>query len=276
MGRLPPLLKSPPPMITTWSKGPADLSISEEILVENLRRVRRHPWWLARAKLAVALLQRCQIQPPASVIDIGCGWGVNLQALEWAGYRVTGLDISRRILERIDQPNRRLLEADLNAELPAGHETFDAFLALDVIEHIDDDSAALRKMARLLRPQGLAVISVPARPDLFSEFDRVQSHRRRYLPDTLRSAFDGSDLEVQKIFWWGAWMVPVLRWMRRGQNGRRDPGSGAKTYADYLRLPPWPAPLLMKCLYAFEQSRALKGRLKSGTSLIALARSAIV
>ncbi len=260
-------------MIITWSKGPADDAMAEDILGESLQLVRRHPWWHARAKLAIALLQRCQIVPPAAVIDIGCGWGVNLQAVERAGYQVCGLDISHRILERIDEPDRRLIEADLNADLPPGHDLFDAFLALDVIEHIDDDAAAVRKMAQLLRPGGLALISVPARPDLFSEFDRVQSHRRRYLPETLQRVFDGSGLQLQKIFWWGAWMVPVLRRMRRGQARRNGPGAGAKTYADFLRLPPWPAPLVMRCLYAFEQFRALNGRLKTGTSLLAVARN---
>ena len=52
--------------------------------------------------------------PSADVADVGCGWGVNLDALEEAGYTVRGLDISRQVLERIDRPSRRLIEADLN------------------------------------------------------------------------------------------------------------------------------------------------------------------
>ncbi len=114
------------------------------------------------------------------------------------------------------------------------------------------------------------MLSVPARPDLFSEFDRIQCHRRRYLPETLGAAFKGSGLEVMQIFWWGAWMVPVLQRMRRG---KPETSIGRpKTYADYLRIPPWPAPLAMKLLYRLEESRAWKGKLKTGTSLLAVAR----
>jgi hypothetical protein len=64
-------------------------------------------------------------------------------------------------------------------------------------------------------------------------------------------------------------MVPVLRRMRLSG---ADAKSGKKTYADYLRLPPWPAPLLMRAAYAWEHSRALAGKLKTGTSLFAVAR----
>jgi SAM-dependent methyltransferase len=256
-------------MIISWSKGPADQNMPEQILTQTLESVRRHPWWHARAKLAMAVLRQHGLAPPAVVLDVGCGWGVNLDALESAGYTATGLDISRQILERIDHPGRHLIEADLNQPLPAQGQGAEAALVLDVIEHVDDDTAFLRCCAQLLRPGGLALVSVPARPDLFSEFDSVQGHRRRYLPDRLKLAFVGTGLDVQKLLWWGEWMVPLLN--RRRKTNRQNGADPAKTYADYLRLPPWPAPCLMKLIYAWEQPRALKGKLHTGTSLFAIA-----
>jgi hypothetical protein len=121
---------------------------------------------------------------------------------------------------------------------------------------------------QLLLPGGVAVVSVPARPDLFSEFDRIQGHRRRYLPDSLRAAFADSGLRVSQIFWWGAWMVPILRRMRSVNCGG---GKHAKTYTEYLRLPWWPLPLAMELLYALEQPIAMSGKLVTGTSLFAVA-----
>ena len=256
-------------MILTWSKGPADDCMPQDILVETLKKVRRHPWWNARAKLALAVLRENGVQAPAKIIEAGCGWGVNLEALEKAGYSVTGLDISRRILEMIDRPGRRLIEADLNQAPPADFERADGLLALDVIEHLDDDRGALGRLARLVHPGGLAIVSVPALPELFSEFDRVQGHRRRYMPDTLRAAFVETGFSLRNVFWWGAWMVPIMRRMRAGKVSRHV--SAGQTYADYLRLPPWPLPLLMNLAFAWEKGRALKGRLRSGTSLVAIA-----
>ena len=243
----------------------------QALLLETLRTVRKHPWWNARTKLALEALRAEGITPSAKIIDIGCGWGTNLHALEAAGYDVWGLDISRKILEAIDRPSRKLIEGDLTQELPKDAGTYDAFLALDVIEHLDDDRDATRKFGELLRPHGVGIVSVPAQPDLFSEFDEVQGHRRRYLPDQLREAFAGSGLEVMRVFWWGQWMVPVLRRMRQKQ-ATRESWQPAKTYAEYLRLPPWPGPQVMKVLYASEHSRALKGKLRTGTSLFAIVR----
>jgi len=257
-------------MIETWSRGPADENMPEAMLVETLTRVRSHPWWRARARLALAVLQAKGVRPPASVLDVGCGWGVNLSALENAGYGATGLDISRRILELIDRPGRRLIEADLNQPPPATRELSAGALLLDVIEHLDDDGGTLRRIAPLLPPGGTLVVSVPALPELFSEFDQIQGHRRRYVPETLRAAFADTGFAVEKIFWWGAWMVPILRRMR--QKTAAGEISAPRTYADYLQLPPWPVPLVMKGLYTWEHHRALHGKLRTGTSLFAVAR----
>jgi SAM-dependent methyltransferase len=256
-------------MISTWSRGAADENMPEQFLVAALECVRRHPWWQARAQLVLAALKRNSVCPPVTIAEIGCGWGTNMDVLGKAGYKITGFDISRRILEMIDRPERDLVELDLNQELPPNHQLFDTLLALDVIEHLDDDRAAVCRMAKLLRPGGLAIISVPALPELFSEFDRIQGHRRRYLPETLRAAFSDSGLAVRQIFFWGAWMIPVLR-RTRNRSGS-DKESGSKTYLDYLRLPPWPAPVLMRFAYRWEKEPALKGSLKSGTSLFAIA-----
>jgi SAM-dependent methyltransferase len=255
-------------MIATWSQGPADANMPEAFLADTLEKVRRHPWWIARAKLARAILEKHGVRPPQTVADAGCGWGTNLDALEKSGYQVTGFDISRRILEMIDQPARTLVELDFNQPLPADHARFDSLLALDVIEHIDDDRAAVAGMARLLKPGGTAIVSVPALPELFSEFDAIQGHRRRYLPETLRAAFANTGLEVREIFWWGSWMVPILRRSRNRVAGSPRP---AKTYSDYLKLPPWPVPWLMSLAYAREHSPAVRGTLKTGTSLFAVA-----
>jgi hypothetical protein len=107
---------------------------------------------------------------------------------------------------------------------------------------------------------------------MFSEFDRIQGHRRRYVPEVLRAAFSGTGLEVERTFWWGGWLVPTLRRQRR-KPLRSVPGeTDSQTYGRYLRLPPWPAPLAMAALFALEQGRALDGKLASGTSLFAVAR----
>ena len=221
--------------------------------------------------MTLALLARLNIRPPARILDTGCGRGTTLEALERQGYRVIGADISRRALERLDRPDRELVELDLTKPLPPKAGGYDAVLALDVIEHLDDDRSAVGRLGELTRPGGFVVISVPARPDLFSEFDVIQGHRRRYLPDSLKAAFQGHQLEIERIFWWGAWMVPLISRTRSRPKGAAHE-TVAQTYCRYVRLPPWPAPIAMQLAFAMEQRRALGGKLRSGTSLFAVAR----
>src|SRR5262245_3611529 len=194
--------------------------MAEDVLLDLPPLVRRHPWWQARARLTLRLLAELQVKPPAHVLDAGCGWGVTLDALENAHYTVSGLDQSLSALAQLDRLGRRLIEADLNQAIPPGSPQFDAVLALDVIEHLDRDQLAVTRLGTLLRPGGSLIVSVPALPTLFGEFDTIQGHRRRYLPDDVRRVFDGSGLELERVFWWGGWFLPIVRRQRASRKGR--------------------------------------------------------
>lgn len=139
---------------------------------------------------------------------------------------------------------------------------------LDVLEHLDDDQAALRRIAPLIAPGGTLIVSVPALPELFSEYDQIQGHRRRYTRERFRAAFEGTGFTVKALHWWGAWMVPVLKLMRRPNRPQQAP----KSYSHYLRIPSPPVRWVMEGLYAVEAQRPVLRRLPIGTSLIAVAK----
>src|SRR5215467_9524459 len=134
--------------------------MDQRILVQLSEQVRAHPWWKSRTRLTQWALKRESILPPARILDAGCGWGTTYVVLESIGYEITGLDISRQMLEQLDGPGRRLAVADLTQ--PTRQDIrFNAVLAMDVLEHIDDDVAAARQLLSLLEPGGLLVLSVP-------------------------------------------------------------------------------------------------------------------
>jgi SAM-dependent methyltransferase len=257
-------------VITTWSSGTPEENMDEEILVRLSDIVSRHPWWAARTHLVLAMLERLRITPPASILEAGCGWGVNLAALEAAGYEMTGLDISRKALMRLDRPDRQLIEADLSLGLPDTVPAYACVLVLDVIEHIDDDSRAVRELGRLLKPGGRVIVSVPSLPDLYSEFDEVQGHRRRYTVQSLRACLERAGLTVEDVMWWGQWMVRPLR-ARKGRSRSRPGDSSVDVYKRYLSLPPWPVPWAMRVMFRIDRWRTLGHRNVIGTSLIAVA-----
>ena len=163
------------------------------------------------------------------------------------------------------------MEADLAQPLGQIAAASDAVLALDVIEHLDDDRAAVARLGTLVRPGGALIFSVPALPALFTEFDAIQGHRRRYLPETLGAAFADSGLLVERIFWWGRWLVPAL--LRHRARPRPRPGqTPSEIYRHCLELPPWPLSWVARLAFLVEHGPALRGLLRTGTSLFAVAR----
>ena len=256
--------------IETWSSGDADSNMDQEILVQLADQVRSHPWWSSRTKLVQWLLNRENVLPPAPVLDAGCGWGTTYLALEQDGYQMTGLDISSRMLELLDSPQRHLAVGDLTA--PFSHSrTFDAVLAMDVIEHIDDDVAAARQLFSLLRPGGLLILSVPALPQLFSEFDRIQGHRRRYTEEALRETLHRAGFPQSGLVWWGQLMFWLIRYQRSGD--KAVPGESTyKTYMRYLTLPGYPMRLGLDVAFGIDRWLTRAGLSRNGTSLLAIAR----
>jgi 2-polyprenyl-3-methyl-5-hydroxy-6-metoxy-1,4-benzoquinol methylase len=257
-------------LITSWSSGIADKNMDEAILVELAEIITRHPWWAARGQLMIDLLRRVEIHAPAEVLDAGCGWGTNLTLLEQTGYDVTGLDISRKSLQKLDRIDRKLVEADLNKDLPVEVPQFDAVLALDVIEHIDDDCQAAQRLRRLVNPGGRLILSVPAIPELYSEFDEIQGHRRRYTAESLRSCLEQAGLTVEDILWWGQWMVRPLQ-TRKSRRRSRPGDTGVDVYRRYLSLPPWPLTWAMGAMFRIDHRRTLRRQNATGTSLFAVA-----
>ncbi len=124
-----------------------------------------------------------------------------------------------------DRPEVEARQLDLGAgELPDVGGAVSTVVAINVLEHIEDDAAALRALARLVEPGGRIVLWVPAYMQLYGEFDRLVGHVRRYTPATLRAAVLAAGLvphDVRPVNLLGgiAWWVVV----RRGGAGSPDP-----------------------------------------------------
>jgi SAM-dependent methyltransferase len=92
---------------------------------------------------------------------------------------------------------------------------FDALLALDVVEHIEDDRAALHEMAQALRPGGVLILTVPQHPWLWSALDEWSGHKRRYERHELRARLAGAGLRVERLTSFSSFVLPLLVLARR-------------------------------------------------------------
>ncbi|HZG36172.1 MAG TPA: class I SAM-dependent methyltransferase [Gaiellaceae bacterium] len=128
-----------------------------------------------------------------SVLEVGAGGGA-LGARLARRYDYIGVEPDRQSFARASAriPGRVLRELP-----PRG--AYDLLCAFEVLEHLDDDGAALRDLVQRVTPGGHVLLSVPAWPRLFGESDRRVEHRRRYTPEALRSLAVSAGLEVVEL-----------------------------------------------------------------------------
>ena len=135
-------------------------------------------------------------------IEGGSGIGTNAALwLELGAERVTVSERDEAALVRLRErfvadPRVRIETIDL-AHTP--RKDHSAFVALNVLEHIEDDRSALRGAAALVRPGGRVVVVVPAFPFAAGRFDRAIGHHHRYTKSTLAAAYEDAGLEVEKL-----------------------------------------------------------------------------
>ncbi len=158
---------------------------------------RRHPWEVARLRFFRRVLEREGALPGGgAVLDVGAGdgWLAASLAASQPSLHVVCWDsgYSDEALSRLGPRPENVI---LIRERPAG--TFGLLLLLDVLEHIEDDGAFLAELVRSsLAPGGLALLSVPAWPALFSAHDAHLRHHRRYTPAQARALIEGAGLEI--------------------------------------------------------------------------------
>jgi SAM-dependent methyltransferase len=142
---------------------------------------RTHWWFSGRRRLFARELTRIGIGRNARILDVGTGTGANLRMLrELKLEHVTGLDSNELAIQFCASKGLGLVRRGDICAMPFAPESFDVGMATDVIEHVDDDKAALAGIARVLRSGGNALISVPAFPSLWGLQDIVAHHKRRY------------------------------------------------------------------------------------------------
>ena len=225
----------------------------------------RHWWYRARRDVLAELIRRA-VDPPAGarILEIGCGTGHNLQMLTRFG-AVDAIELdeeSRAIAEK------RLGRAIMNAPLPElagiGDRAYDLIAALDVIEHLDDDAAALEAIAGKLKRGGKFIMTVPAHRWMWSAHDVVNHHKRRYSKAALKRLVEASPLKLDRIGYFNSLLFPLAVAERLASKGRGKDGAEVKL----------PSPPLNSALEAvFRVERHLVGRLPlpPGLSLFAVA-----
>lgn len=239
----------------------------EKSVYERMATLEDHHWWFrGRRAITAALLDNLQLPANAALLEVGSGTGANLEVLSRFGQLslLEPSDVARQLCTAkhgITPDDGALPDA-----VPYPAESFDLIAALDVLEHIEDHTAALQALRGLLKPGGRLLITVPAFPFLWSEHDNSHHHQRRYRRHGLTQLLRGAGFELSYISHYNTLLFPLIAAVR-----------GVKALLPGKRIPDdsLPNPTLNQWLYRlFLLERPLiaaQRRLPFGVSLLAVA-----
>jgi ubiquinone/menaquinone biosynthesis C-methylase UbiE len=190
-------------------------------------------WWvLGRSRLFRKVFGASLNTERLDVLEIGPGAGSNLSIWDrnFSSVVIADADVSALRLSLGHNPNGAvLLDA---SSLPFRDEAFDHVLLGDVIEHLVNDLDAMKEVCRVLKPTGLAVVTVPAYQFLWGEQDRLAGHQRRYRLRGLRQVLLAAGFHIRHIGYFNWILFPfaaifklVMRFLR------------PRTYSDATSIP---------------------------------------
>lgn len=236
----------------------------------------RHWWFRGKRRLLAPLIERMLAgRPRPQVLEIGCGTAGNLDHFADLHPSATfiGLDFDAEAVRFSGKKSAgrfSVLRGD-GTRLPFPTSSLDGALALDIIEHFDDDHAIASELARVLKPGSDLVLSVPAWPSLWSPHDEFLHHKRRYTPAALRTLIQGAGFEIQETRGFNFLLLPPIWLIRRLKKTRAAARQEEAGGTDFFNLPR-PIEALLAGLFVIESALVRLLPIRSGVSIMMRAR----
>jgi SAM-dependent methyltransferase len=227
-------------------------------------------WWYAGMRaISFGLLDQAldgsPTTPARRLLDAGCGTGENLLHLARRG-KAVGVDLSEEAL-RFCRTRGVVSVRGSVLSVPFLSERFDVVTSFDVIYHrwVGDDRAAVREMARVLKPGGLLLVRVPALKALWGAHDEAVHSRHRYTRGELTRLLDGCGLEVVRASYCNFFLFPLLV-------ARRSLDRLLGRHGSDVQFLPAPLEAVFRSLLEIEARLIRHWPLPFGTSVMALGR----
>ena len=182
----------------------------EESLFREMDRVQRVFWYdRARRHIVMSLIDRYLMSAGRpKFLDLGCGTGIILADLERLG-DVVGIDSSSEAISYASKCTKaRLIKGNLPEDLFDLGERFDCVLMLDILEHLEDDEGAVSAASRIILPNGILIITVPAYQWLYAPRDSYRQHLRRYSRSSLLALLNKSGMKIELLSYYNMLLFP--------------------------------------------------------------------
>lgn len=174
--------------------------------------VEKNHWWFKSRRHCIKRWFK-QVPRNSKILDIGCSSGLLLSELQQMGFlaeNLYGIDISTTAIQNAKRNGLENVSV-CDAQNIQNEEQFDYIIASDCLEHIKQDQAALSNWHGLLRPEGKAIIFVPAFKSLWSEHDVANMHFRRYTKKELTLKLSAEGFVIEHSGYWNVILfMPIL------------------------------------------------------------------
>jgi SAM-dependent methyltransferase len=229
-------------------------------------------WFVSRRRILMSLLRKFLHRRDCEILDAGCGTGINLEYLAEFG-NVVGADSSEEAIEFCRRRGNQSVQLANLCNLDWPDASFDLVTALDVIEHIDRDDDAVRELVRVAKPGGHLLVTVPAFPELWSEHDEINHHRRRYRKNELQELLEHNDCQIVKFTYMNAFLFPIAYAVRTWQQFRKkirgeSPHPPRTDFVDYHPV----VNALLTAIFTAETPLVTWAGLPYGLSILCLAQ----
>lgn len=226
----------------------------------------KHWWFEGRRRVLDTVISLLNLPKDSEILEAGCGAGANLEMLGRYG-KVYGFEP----YEFMREYSQKIANADVkDGILPGGvpfAQKFDLVCALDVIEHIENDTESLKSLCEATKPGGYAVFTVPAYMFMWSKHDERNHHFRRYTIKTFRAALEGSGYEIAKISYYNTLLFPAAFCVRMLKSALKHENE------DDLKMPSMaPMNTLLTNIFSSERHILKYSSMPFGLSVIAVCK----
>jgi SAM-dependent methyltransferase len=166
---------------------------AQEVTLQHVREIRRYNDWI---------FSHLQPHLGGRILELGCGIGTYSCRLRPFAKQLSCVDMDPGFVAQVramfgDDPGVAVEVGTVGGGLDFPPASFDVAVCLNVLEHIEDDAAALRQLRSWLAPGGKLVLQVPAHPSLYGSIDEALGHWRRYTRPRLADALERSGFELE-------------------------------------------------------------------------------
>ena len=245
----------------------------EESMYDSFYKLEDKHWWFqARKEIVLKLIDKYfKKRSDSRIFDIGCGTGKMLNQLSRYG-KVWGIDDDIKAVKYSQNkaPSATIILGSFPEAAP--DENFDLVTVFDVIEHIDNDLGALKKIKSILRPGGVLILTVPAYNFLWDNHDNMNYHKRRYIAKELKEKIHKAGLRPLKISYYNSFLffpVVVFKITKKiFSKSKRSSDLGKN-------LPPIFLNIILKAIFSSEKYFLPFFSFPFGVSIIAVAEKSV-